>query len=351
MQHFDRKAWPAIPSLGGTDNPMGSSHRGSSSELDESQRLKVVLSLLFPPTVRIQHTRRLPSHIHPLRLLRLSNGACLLLKSSPSSHTALLRWERSFLETEARFLALLGHSANPCIPQLYHYDPHGGILGSAYLLRQYVTGVSLLEMETRLSVEQRKGIDRHLGFLVRAIGQHVSRGFGSLQQVARGAGKRSWREAFCILFEGVLRDAEDMFIHLPYSEIRHELARLAPALEEVTLPRLVVVDFGRPAHVLLDEESKQLSGVVDFSSAFWGDLLMAEILERPSHAALEGAGMSLSKTTKEGARVLLYVVRLSCFLERINPVCLDIPATDWFPKSPFNIIAAMKRANSMRGGA
>lgn len=103
------------------------------------------------------------------------------------------------------------------------------------------------------------------------------------------------------LFEGVLRDAEDMFIHLPYAEIRHEVSRLAPALEEVTLPRLVVVGFGRPSHVLLDECSKQPSGVIDFSSAFWGDVLMVEIFENSSTAVFEGAGMPLTRT-KGGRR-------------------------------------------------
>lgn len=132
--------------------------------------------------------------------------------------------------------------------------------------------------------------------------------FGSLQQVARGTGKRSWRECFWAIFEGVLRDAEDMFIHLPYAEIRHEVSRLAPALEEVTLPRLVVVGFGRASHVLLDESSRQLSGVIDFSSAFWGDVLMAEIFENSSTAVFEGAGMPLTRTKGEEIRLLMYVI-------------------------------------------
>jgi hypothetical protein len=160
-------------------------------------------------------------------------------------------------------------------------------------------------MEIGLSVRERNDIDRHLGFLATTIGQNVAPGFGSLQQVAIGAGKRSWREAFCALFESVLRDAEDMFIHLPYAELRHELVRLASALDEVTLPRLTVVGFGRPTHVLLDEESKQLSGVVDFSSAFWGDMLMAELFESPSLAVVEGAGLPSIRTKRENIRVMM----------------------------------------------
>ncbi|KAJ5793647.1 Aminoglycoside phosphotransferase [Penicillium paradoxum] len=296
-----------MPSPGGTNSHDGVFYRQSHApETDEYHRLDDVLSRLFPSTVNVQHIYPIHGHIHSLRFLTLSNGAHLLLKGSPSSRTALLRRERSFLETEAQFLFLLGQSANPCIPQLYHYDPHGRLWGSAYLIRQYMKGKSLSEMEGELTTHQRDGIDRHLGFLVSTIGQNAAPGFGSLQQVAYGAGRPSWREAFCALCEGILRDAEDMFIHLPYSEIRHEVTRLAPVLEDVSLPRLVVVDFGRPSHVLLNEESKQLSGIVDFSSALWGDVLMAEIFANPSPAVLQGAGMSLARTKSENIRLVLY---------------------------------------------
>ncbi|KAJ5561792.1 Aminoglycoside phosphotransferase [Penicillium sp. DV-2018c] len=307
MSQLDVRTRPMMPSFARTNGHHTSfRHQTHAAEAEEHYKLDDALSLLFPSSVHVRRSYPILGHVHSLRLLTLSNGARLLLKGSPSSRTALLRRERSFLETEAQFLSLLGQCANPCIPQLYHYDPHGRLLGSAYLIRQYLKGKSLSEMEGELTAQQRDGIDRHLGFLVSTIGQNAAPGFGTLQQVAYGAGRSSWREVFCGLCEGVLRDAEDMFIHLPYSEIRHELNRLAPALEDVTLPRLVVVDFGRPSHVLLNEKSKQISGVVDFSSALWGDVLMAEIFANPSPAVLQGAGMPLRRTRAEKVRLVLY---------------------------------------------
>ncbi|KAJ5902784.1 Aminoglycoside phosphotransferase [Penicillium taxi] len=280
--------------------------RNPTAHSDEYKSLDAIMSLLFPSTVRVQRSQIILGCIHSLNLLTLSNGVRLMLKGSPLPGTPLLRHERYFLETEARFLALLGQSANPCIPQLYHYDPHGSSLGSAYLIRQYIKGKSLAQMEDSISSRQRSDIDRHLGFLASTISQNVAPGFGSLQQVALRAGKRSWREAFTALFESVLRDAEDMFIHLPYAGIRNEIARLSRALDDVTLPRLVVSQFGRPSHVLLDSRSNQVSGVVDFSSALWGDMLMAEIFENPTQAVLEGAGLPERRTKGEEIRVLMY---------------------------------------------
>lgn len=283
------------------------SKRNNTSDvrLNEPRRLNAVISFLFPSSIQVQRSQDLFGCIHSLRLLTLSNGVQLLLKCSPLPETPLLRRERAFLETEARFLVLLSRSANPCVPQIYHYDPRGGPLGSAHLIRQYVKGKSLFELRDEITSQQQSDIDRHLGFLVSAIGQNVAPGFGSLQQVAMGAGKSSWRDAFCALFESVLRDAEDMFIHMPYAEIRHELFRLSSALDEVSLPRLVVVDFGQPCHVLINERSHQLSGVVDFTSAFWGDFLMAQIFEHPSIAVSEGAGLPMSRTRGEKIRLLM----------------------------------------------
>lgn len=298
---------PLFPHLKGAGDGMMAPIQFGPPELEEHSKLNNGLRLLFPCTVHIQRINPLGSHLHSLRLLTLSNGSQLLLKCTPRPTTPLLRRERYLLETEARALALLGQSANPCVPRLFHYDPHGNFLGMPFLVRQYVTGSTLQDVEAQLTAENRRDIDRHLGFLVNVVGQHVAPAFGSLGQVASGLGKTSWREAFVDLFEGVLRDAEDMFIHLPYGEIRHEINRLAPSLEEVTLPRLVIVDLGHPSQVLLDLGSQQVSGIVDFSSALWGDVLMGEVFENPSSAMLDGFGSRVVKNKSEKIRSLLYV--------------------------------------------
>jgi hypothetical protein len=278
------------------------------SEAPEPSRLQNIAQLLFPSTVRVQDVETLHGHTHSLRLLRLSNGLQLVLKSSPRSSTSLLRRELRALETEARALALLRRCANPCIPQLFHYDPHGGFMGSAFLLRQHMKGSTVLEMEPSLTPGDRKEVDRHLVFLARIIGQQVAPSFGSLEEVAAGRGSHSWRRAFTTLFEDALRDAEDMFIHLPYAEIRREVNRLSPVLEEITTPRLVIIHLGRPSQVLLDPELKQLSGIVDLASAFWGDILMAEIFEAPPFAVLDSLdsyGLRLTNGQTENIRLLL----------------------------------------------
>lgn len=303
---------PAVPLSGDTKHPRtypGFFSRSSIQRRGEEEynEFNDLLRVLFSPAVSVQNIYPLEGHLHSLRLLMLSNGTRLLFKASPIPATALLRQERSLLETEAQVLALLRQNANPCIPQIFHYNYQRSIPEPAFLLRHYIPGLTLQDMATQLTVRERENVDRHLGFLANTIGQHVAPSFGPLEQVTRGSGKRSWRDAFISLFETTLRDAEDMFVHLPYTEIRHHLHRLAPALEAVTLPRLVVVDFGQPSQVLLDPMSKQLSGITDFGHALWGDIFMAEVFDNPSSTLLEGFGLRQAQSKLGGIRQLLYV--------------------------------------------
>ncbi|KAH1433959.1 hypothetical protein KXX32_000965 [Aspergillus fumigatus] len=220
--------------------------------------------------------------------------------------TRLLRREQFLLGTEARVLRLLRQSAVPCVPSLLYYDPQDTLLGSAFLVRQYIHGSTLQELESQLTIEDRRELDRQLGLLMNMIGQHAANSFGTLEQVALGSGTRSWREAFLVHFESILRDSEDVFVHLPYAEIRHQVCRLSPVLDEITLPRLVICDFGRPSAVLLDPVSKQLAGIVGFDSALWGDVYMGEIFEDPSPAVLDGFASRDIDCEPDLIRQLLY---------------------------------------------
>ena len=303
---------PAVPLSGDTKHPGTSPAFFSRFSVErhgeeEYNGINNLLRVLFSPTVSVQSIHPLEGHLHCLRLLILSNGTRLLFKGSPMPATALLRQERFLLETESRVLALLRQNANPCIPQIFHYNSQRSIPEPAFLVRHYIPGLTLQDMEAQLTVRERENVDRHLGFLANTIGQHVAPSFGPLEQVTRGSGKRSWRDAFIALFETTLRDAEDMFVHLPYTEIRHHLHRLAPALEAITLPRLVVVDFGQPSQVLLDPMSKRLSGITDFGHALWGDIFMAEVFDNPSSSLLEGFGLRQAQSKLGGIRQLLYV--------------------------------------------
>lgn len=265
------------------------------------------LSSLSSDNIQVESVRSIQGHIHPMTHVKLSNGHHLLFKIAPYKTTALLRRERQSLPAEGQVLSLLNPLQEPLIPQLIEPEAQPLALNRPFLLRDYMLGVTLFDIEASLSPRNRQDIDRKIGSLIQLIGQQRSEFFGCLRSVSPGSACSTWRKAFLGLIESPLRDAEDMFISLPYAQIRQQLYRLMPALDSVTEPRLVIVDLGKKSHIILNPETKQMTGIVDFSWAVWGDPLMAEAFENPSRAFFEGYGSNHPKDKSEHVRLLLFV--------------------------------------------
>lgn len=107
------------------------------------------------------------------------------------------------------------------------------------------------------------------------------------------------------MLESALRDGEDALVSLPYESIRSWTAVKGHVLSEITEPRLAVLDFGNERNILIDERSRQLSGLLDFGDIVWGDPMIAAAFTEASAAFLEGFGVLPSRTSNETIRQLL----------------------------------------------
>ena len=67
-----------------------------------------------------------------------------------------------------------------------------------------------------------------------------------------------WKDAFRTMVETCLQEAEDLMLSLPYTQIRHHIYRLAPALESVRAANLVRADLGNSSSVLVDIDLKNI---------------------------------------------------------------------------------------------
>ncbi|MCJ1285774.1 hypothetical protein MMC26_005115 [Xylographa opegraphella] len=233
----------------------------------------IVMNSLHSERLAIQRVEDLPGSLYPVRLLHLSDGSRLSLKSSPSPTTPMLKSERLGLENEAHSLTILAESGLP-IPTLLTHDSSGKLLGSPFLLTNRLPGTKLVSLIPYLSRPERMYIDRQLSAIEATIAQHLCPVFGPVAAVYAGHGFRQWREAFKTMFGSVLKDGEDMYINLPYTQIRELLAKAESALDEVQEARLVVLDLGDPENVLVDDQTKEVTGMIDFRKAVWGDIDM-----------------------------------------------------------------------------
>jgi aminoglycoside phosphotransferase (APT) family kinase protein len=94
---------------------------------------------------------------------------------------------------------------------------------------------------------------------------------------------------------------------LPYEQLFQRLETAFDALDEVDTPRLVHWDLW-DGNVFVDPATGQVSGLIDFERALWGDPLMEAnfVFWQSSAAFLEGYGTPMLDTPAKQTRRLLY---------------------------------------------
>ena len=240
---------------------------------------KTIQQTLPSDPIKIRHMEDLPSHLHNIHLVHLSNRSCLVLKASPTPITLLLRHERHLLENEALTLQVLARSKLP-IARILKHDATCTRLPSPFMLTTCLPGVSCDDAQRYLTRSERISIERQLRSLITVISQHTSSmfgPFGPVSLVASNQGHRTWREAFAAMVESVLMDGEDVLVILPYQQIRDEIVRCGGTLDSVKDPRLVVLGLCEPQNVLIDRRTNEITGILDFGRALWGDWEMGSM--------------------------------------------------------------------------
>jgi len=294
----------SITSSSSSSSSSASRTRTAAPDFPSIQR--IIRSVFRSPHIVLQQAERLAGSVHQVYLTRLADGSCLVLKCAPSHRVRLLRHEQQLLETESKALKTLHEFTSVPVPQLLKHDSTGGVLGIPFLMMSHVPGRRLSELSPRLTAREKQTIERTLGSHVRTLTSLSATQFGLTHRVFASKGSRSWREAFLTLLEAGLRDAEDMLVTVPYDSIRHCVGQQAHFLDEVTEPRLVALTVADPTNVLVDEETKQITGLVGFSHVLWGDPLMTGGIAEASHAFLQGLGDACpAKTPGTRARLLM----------------------------------------------
>ncbi|KAF1982031.1 hypothetical protein K402DRAFT_341123 [Aulographum hederae CBS 113979] len=287
----------------------------SSSELTNIQKL--IRHVFRSARLTCTHVLPLPLQqgIHKSYHLTLSNGASIILKRAPSSSTRLLRGESRHLDSESQVLNLLTTNTQVPVPaRLAASHTRDNPLGSPYLLVSSLTGTPLSQLAPSLSHAERVRIDQSLGAYIRATSALTAATFGPTHLVLAGSGSPSWRAAFLALLEAALRDAEDMLVSVPYSVIRHWIHAHAALLDEVTTSRLVGIDVGREAEVLVDEASRIVVGLRGWGRCVWGDVMMAGVFAEQGQGRGEGfwegyfGGDASGRAHGDARRILMYTV-------------------------------------------
>ena len=302
--------WPVRPSSRASSSSTSSSTstRTHGSSPDFASIQEVIRAAFQSHKITVHQIEQILGCIHQVYLAHLADGSRLVLKCPPSNNVRLLRHEKHLLEAECITLETLREHTQLPVPQVIKYEAHRGTMGSPFLLLSHIPGKRLCDIAPVLTTSQRRTIDRVLGCHLKTLSALSASQFGMTHRVFAKRGCSSWREAFLALLEASLRDAEDMLVTIPYDSIRYYVGESSHYLDDVTEPRFVALNFYDPQNVLIDEDTKQISGLVGFSNGLWGDPLMSGGISDGSEAFFEGLAECPINSGSVKARILMYTI-------------------------------------------
>ncbi|KAF8541948.1 hypothetical protein BDD12DRAFT_877545 [Trichophaea hybrida] len=214
-------------------------------------------------------------------ILTLSSSEKVVLKVSPPPSIRVLYSDINISSVEANVLKLIArNNTTLLVPKLLLFDDSCKLLDSPFVLLSHLPGSILPSFPSN----ELAGIVEKLASITNPTNE-----FGHIATVPgkSHASYNTWREAFRALMEAALRDGEAIVLLLPYAEVRAHFQRLAHTLDTIDTAQLVVVDFSA-ASVLVEEDGKTITGVIDFERAVWEDPGLARYFQDKEEEELEG---------------------------------------------------------------
>lgn len=205
--------------------------------------------------------------------IRPRDGYEAVLKIAPPPAVEVMTCERGALRTELAALPLLEkhlekHTDVPLAPCDFADLSHE-VCDADWFCMPFVHGESLGIVGSGLPAQELADCKRQVGAVNRRINAVRGASFGPLT----GPGEPSWRRVFTDILEDVLADGERRRVDLgwAYDTVREVLAEQAPALDEVTEPRLVEWDLWHSNVLVRDGRN---ACVIDHERALFGDPLI-----------------------------------------------------------------------------
>ena len=246
----------------------------------------------------------------------LADGSRVVVKTAPTGTDRLLTYELDLVRTEALVYSLAAGRPDLMMPRVLLTAFSRSVLPSDVVVASHQGGVPLLGRTTSTgeSAADQPGLQHDLGAAMARLHTVTGPEFGYPNRAA-GLTAATWPEAFGLMVNALLADADRWATPLPAAEIRAALDRHHAALAEVTVPVLVHTDLWA-GNLFVDAGTGRLTGVIDTERAIWGDPLVdlagADQLGRgPVPAALlagyasEGAAQAVGTPTGD-VRLLLY---------------------------------------------
>ncbi len=262
----------------------------------------------FGPGVRLTSFEELKDgFFNTAACLELSDGRKMVLKAAPPDDVTVMRYEKNIMRAEVGSMRLVHQCTSVPAPEVLVYDTSKTLLPSEFFIMEFLPGVSFHKLRGDLPAESVRDIEAQMGRMCRQIGEVTGPSFG-LWDSPEPAGT-SWRDCFDHMLQGVLLDAQDMRVDLEqsYDEIYAIFAKNFDVMDEVRVPHLVHWDMWA-GNVLVDPNTCQVTGLIDFERALWGDPLTELFFLNisPDNGYMAGLGENMLATPNQVRRRTVY---------------------------------------------
>ena len=243
--------------------------------------------------------------------ITFGDGKEVVLKVSPNPDIEVLAYEERIMETEVKVMKLLREEYSMPVPEIYFYDSSRKIINNEFYFMEKIEGSPYNQIKEELSEEIRNKIGIQIGELNKRINNIKNDSFGNI--VIEDRRSSSWKIAFLNMVELLLKDGEKAEVKLPrsYDYIKKLFQHNAEVLASVKVAKLVHWDL-HDGNIFVNKETNEVSGIIDFERAFWGDPLIefyfGDFCGKDSF--IEGYGINLLQEESSLPRRILYNIYL-----------------------------------------
>ena len=192
-----------------------------------------------------------------------------VIRIAPPPGTPCIFYEREMMKQEPGIHALLLAKTDVPVAPIVAFDQTREVLPSDFLLMRRLPGRAASE-----SALSRSAVDRlfeQTGKALAAIHAQEANRYGYLGEHRCMEPQHTWKSAFIVMWNKLLDDIEgtDVYATGEIARMRGLLADHLSSFDHEVRPQLLHMDIW--AQNLLCDASGNLTGLVDFDRALWGD--------------------------------------------------------------------------------
>jgi len=241
--------------------------------------------------------------------IKFTNKFSCVLKVGPPIDSEIMSYEANMMEAEIACMNLISENTLIPCPKILFSDLTRNVIPYQFFFMEYIQGETWANQKDKISSQQNDSILKQLGKITAVINSYKGEGFGYFNLDRKFD---SWFDALYWMCSLLFKDALKYKIDLPLEEadFLRLLEKFKFSLDEVKQPKLIHWDLS-PANIFVRENNSEyeLTGVIDFERAIWGDPLMENILFDLNDINIpyfDGYNENLLETQNQKIRRLLY---------------------------------------------